>query len=203
MNKNHSLAIAVGAGTVGSVLAYLGYSFYKNTNVSMEKEYVAKEHVAKEHVKPALNINKHNEKSLESPENVKIKRKKSKLQMFYTPDGVGYTEVNDNTADQLSDVTSTLNVNDPQKDDVSEVFLNGLEKELIRNSSDTTREQSDSLHEDSDGFKVTSTPKEIEEDVLSELAKEASSWGQFWKDSYNENDYSDSSDSVDKNADMN
>ena len=42
MNKNHSLAIAVGAGTVGSVLAYLGYSFYKNTNVSTEKEYVAK-----------------------------------------------------------------------------------------------------------------------------------------------------------------
>ena len=30
MNKNHSLAIAVGAGTVGSVLAYLGYSFYKH-----------------------------------------------------------------------------------------------------------------------------------------------------------------------------
>ena len=195
MNKNHSLAIAVGAGTVGSVLAYLGYSFYKNTNVSMEKEYVAKEYV-----KPTLNVNKHNEQSLESPENVKIKKTKSKLQMFYTPDGVGVQEVSDN---EITDVTNSLNVNEPQRDDVSEVFLNGLEKELIRNGSDTTREKSDSLHEDSDGFKVTSTPKEIEEEVLSELAKEASSWGQFWKDSYNENDYSDSSDSLDKNADMN
>ena len=195
MNKNHSLAIAVGAGTVGSVLAYLGYSFYKNTNVSMEKEYVAKEYV-----KPTLNVNKHNEQSLESPENVKIKKTKSKLQMFYTPDGVGVQEVSDN---EITDVTNSLNVNEPQRDDVSEVFLNGLEKELIRNSSDTTREKSDSLHEDSDGFKVTSTPKEIEEEVLSELAKEASSWGQFWKDSYNENDYSDSGDSLDKNADMN
>lgn len=195
MNKNHSLAIAVGAGTVGSVLAYLGYSFYKNTNVSMEKEYVAKEYV-----KPTLNVNKHNEQSLESPENVKIKKTKSKLQMFYTPDGVGVQEVSDN---EITDVTNSLNVNEPQRDDVSEVFLNGLEKELIRNGSDTTREKSDSLHEDSDGFKVTSTPKEIEEEVLSELAKEASSWGQFWKDSYNENDYSDSGDSLDKNADMN
>ena len=46
-------------------------------------------------------------------------------------------------------------------------------------------------NEDSDGFKVSSTPKEIEEEVLSELANEASSWGQFWKDSYNEHDYSD------------
>ena len=195
MNKNHSLAIAVGAGTVGSVLAYLGYSFYKNTNVSMEKEYVAKEYV-----KSTLNVNKHTEKSSEAPENIKIKKTKSKLQMFYTPDGVGVHEVSDN---KITDVTNSLNVNEPQKDEVSEVLLNGLEKELIRNNSDTTREKSDSLHEDSDGFKVSSTPKEIEEDVLSELAKEASSWGQFWKDSYNENDYSDSGDSVDRNADMN
>ena len=192
MNKNHSLAIAVGAGTVGSVLAYLGYSFYKNTTVSTKKEYVAKEYV------------RNDEKS---PENVKIKRKKSRLQLFYTPDGVGYTEVDDDTAEQLSDVTSTITPpnNNEKGEKIDKIFLNHLEevepeKEV---SKQTVQENTSVENEDSDGFKESTTPKEIEEAVLTELAKEASSWGQFWKDSYNEHDYSDSGDSIDMNADMN
>lgn len=193
MNKNHSLAIAVGAGTVGSVLAYLGYSFYKNTTVSTKKEYVAKEYVRNDSG---------------SPENVKIKRKKSRLQLFYTPDGVGYTEVDDDTAEQLSDVTSTITPpnNNEKGEKIDKIFLNHLEEiEPIEEpiSKQTVQEQPAAENEDSDGFKESSTPKEIEEDVLSELAKEASSWGQFWKNSYNEHDYSDSGDSIDMNADMN
>ena len=190
MNKNHSLAIAVGAGTVGSVLAYLGYSFYRNTNITTEKEYVAKEYVRNDP---------------KSPENVKIKKKKSRLQLFYTPDGVGYTEVDDDTADQLSDVTSTIEPPIVQSQKIDNIFLNHLEevepeKEV---SKQTVQEHSSVENEDSDGFKESSTPKEIEEDVLSELANEATSWGQFWKNSYNEHDYSDSGDSIDMNADMN
>tara|TARA_X000000950_G_C13735312_1_gene586081 strand:+ start:425 stop:1003 length:579 start_codon:yes stop_codon:yes gene_type:complete len=192
MNKNHSLAIAVGAGTVGSVLAYLGYSFYKNTTVSTKKEYVAKEYVRNDSG---------------SPENVKIKRKKSRLQLFYTPDGVGYTEVDDDTAEQLSDVTSTITPpnNNEKGEKIDKIFLNHLEevepeKEV---SKQTVQENTSVENEDSDGFKESTTPKEIEEAVLTELAKEASSWGQFWKDSYNEHDYSDSGDSIDMNADMN
>jgi len=194
MNKNHSLAIAVGAGTVGSVLAYLGYSFYKNTNVSTEKEYVAKEYVRN---------------SSKSPVNVKIERKKSRLQMFYTPDGVGFTEVDDNVAEQLSDVTNSITPPIVQSQKIDKIFLNHLEEAELEEEvskqtvSEETVEQPAVENEDSDGFKESSTPKEIEEDVLSELAKEATSWGQFWKNSYNENDYSDSGDSIDMNADMN
>ena len=194
MNKNHSLAIAVGAGTVGSVLAYLGYSFYKNTNVSTEKEYVAKEYVRN---------------SSKSPVNVKIERKKSRLQMFYTPDGVGFTEVDDNVAEQLSDVTNSITPPIVQSQKIDKIFLNHLEEAELEEEvskqtvSEETVEQPAVENEDLDGFKESSTPKEIEGDVLSELAKEATSWGQFWKNSYNENDYSDSGDSIDMNADMN
>ena len=142
MNKNHSLAIAVGAGTVGSVLAYLGYSFYKNTTVSTKKEYVAKEYVRNDSG---------------SPENVKIKRKKSRLQLFYTPDGVGYTEVDDDAAEQLSDVTSTITPpnNNEKGEKIDKIFLNHLEevepeKEV---SKQTVQENTSVENEDSDGFK--------------------------------------------------
>ena len=59
---------------------------------------------------------------------LKLKEKKSRLQLFYTPDGVGYTEVDDDTADQISDVTSKITPpnNNEKGEKIDKIFLNHL-----------------------------------------------------------------------------